>query len=50
MLAGEFGKKEYRYCELLQDSIDDINQGLRANIVLNNFAIISSKLWAILNC
>tara|TARA_Y100001936_G_scaffold188782_2_gene187179 strand:- start:654 stop:1514 length:861 start_codon:yes stop_codon:yes gene_type:complete len=44
LLAGEFGKKEYRYCELLQDSIDDINKGLRANIVLNNFAIISSKL------
>ena len=44
LLVGEFGKKEYRYCELLQDSIDDINKGLRANIVLNNFAIISSKL------
>ncbi len=44
LLVGELGKKEYRYCELLQNSIDDIDKGLRPNIVLNNFAIISSRL------
>ncbi len=44
LLAGELGKKEYKYCELLQNSIDDIDKGLRPNIVLNNFAIISSRL------
>ena len=40
----EFGKKEFRYCELLQDSMDDLDKGIRPNTVLNNFAIVSSKL------
>mgnify|MGYP003330008049 CR=1 FL=1 len=40
----EFGKKEFRYCELLQGSMDDLDKGIRPNTVLNNFAIVSSKL------
>ena len=44
LLTKEFGKKEFRYCELLQDSIDDLDKGIRPNTVLNNFAIVSSKL------
>ncbi len=40
----KFGKKEFRYCELLEECMDDINKGMRPNIVLNNFAIASSKL------
>ena len=44
LLAKEFGKKEFRYCELLQESMDDLDKGMRPNIVLNNLAIVSSKL------
>ena len=44
LLSQEFGKKEFRYCELLQESMDDLDKGMRPNIVLNNFAIVSSKL------
>ena len=44
LLTKEFGKKEFRYCELLQDSMDDLDKGIRPNTVLNNFAIVSSKL------
>tara|TARA_B100001175_G_scaffold157293_1_gene133228 strand:+ start:685 stop:1551 length:867 start_codon:yes stop_codon:yes gene_type:complete len=44
LLTKEFGKKEFRYCELLQDSMDDLDRGMRPNTVLNNFAIVSSKL------
>ena len=44
LLAKEFGKKEFRYCELLEKSMGDIDKGMRPNIVLNNFAIISSRL------
>ena len=44
LLRKEFGKKEFRYCELLQDSIDDLDKGMRPNTVLSNFAIVSSKL------
>ncbi len=44
LLSQEFGKKEFRYCELLQESMDDLDKGIRPNIVLNNFAIVSSKL------
>jgi len=44
LLAKEFGKKEFRYCELLQESIDDLDIGMRPNIVLSNFAIVSSNL------
>ncbi len=44
LLSKEFGKKEYRYCELLQESMDDLDKGMRPNIVLNNLAIVSSKL------
>ena len=47
LLTKEFGKKEFRYCELLQDSMDDLDKGIRPNTVLNNFAIVSSKLWAL---
>ncbi len=44
LLAKEFGKKEFRYCELLQESMDDLNKGMRPNVVLTNFAIVSSNL------
>jgi len=44
LLAKEFGKKEFRYCELLEKSMGDIDKGMRPNIVLNNFAIASSEL------
>jgi len=44
LIAKEFGKKEFRYCELLQESMDDLDKGMRPNIVLNNLAIVSSKL------
>ena len=44
LLTKEFGKKEFRYCELLQSSMDDLDKGIRPNTVLNNFAIVSSKL------
>ncbi len=44
LLAEEFSKKEFRFCELLQESMDDIDKGMRPNIVLNNFALASSKL------
>ena len=44
LLTKEFGKKEFRYCELLQGSMDDLDKGIRPNTVLNNFAIVSSKL------
>ena len=44
LLTKEFGKKEFRYCELLQDSMEDLDRGMRPNTVLNNFAIVSSKL------
>ena len=44
LLVKEFGKKEFRYCELLQESMDDLDKGMRPNIVLNNLAIVSSKL------
>ena len=44
LLAKEFGKKEFRYCELLQESMDDLDKGMRPNIVLSNFAIVSSNL------
>ncbi len=44
LLSEEFSKKEFRYCELLQESIDDIDKGMRPNIVMNNFALESSKL------
>ncbi len=44
LIAKEFGKKEFRYCELLQESMDNLDNGMRPNIVLNNLAIVSSKL------
>ena len=44
LLTKEFGKKEFRYCELLEKSMGDIDKGMRPNIVLNNFAIASSEL------
>ena len=44
LLDKEFGKKEFRYCELLQESMDDLDKGMRPNIVLSNFAIVSSNL------
>ncbi|MFL2694325.1 MAG: hypothetical protein ACJ0HM_03140 [Candidatus Actinomarina sp.] len=44
LLTKEFGKKEFRYCQLLQDSMEDLDRGMRPNTVLNNFAIVSSKL------
>ena len=44
LLAKKFGKKEFRYCELLQESMDDLDKGMRPNIVLSNLAIVSSKL------
>tara|TARA_B100000131_G_scaffold187972_1_gene180918 strand:- start:2722 stop:3588 length:867 start_codon:yes stop_codon:yes gene_type:complete len=44
LLAKEFGKKEFRYCELLQETMDNLDKGMRTNIVLSNFSISSSKL------
>jgi len=40
----QIGKLEYRYCERAQIAIEDIQQGMRDSIVLNNLSVELAKL------
>lgn len=40
----QIGKLEYRHCEQVQSAIEDIQQGMRDSIVLNNLSVELAKL------
>ena len=40
----QIGKSEYRQCEQVQSAIEDIQQGMRDSIVLNNLSVELAKL------
>lgn len=40
----QIGKPEYRHCEQVQSAIEDIQQGMRDSIVLNNLSVELAKL------
>jgi hypothetical protein len=39
-----FSKKEFRYSELLTNLIEDLSNGIRPKIAINNLIVESSKL------
>ena len=40
----QIGKSQYRQCEQVQSAIEDIQQGMRDSIVLNNLSVELAKL------
>ncbi len=44
LTTNEIEKSQYRYCEQIQNAIEDIQQGMRDSIVLNNLSIELTKI------
>ena len=44
LTTNEIEKSQYRYCEQIQNAIEDIQQGMRDSIVLNNLSVELTKI------
>jgi hypothetical protein len=39
LTTNQIDKSKYRYCELIQNAIEEIQQGMRDSIVINNLSV-----------
>ena len=44
LTKSQINKTNYRYCELIQNAIEEIQQGMRDSIVLNNLSVELAEL------
>ena len=44
LTSKDIDKLNYRYCELIQNAIEEIQQGMRDSIVLNNLSVELAEL------